>query len=126
MSGVLFRRANQSNAEYAKSTSLTSVFICRHWRDNGRKLAHGHIADTGFESVWLLYRNREPLPQGASISVKIAAGKAGFQARGRVIYSDPNSGSGVEFQGVEPRYQAILEEWLLEAQGMDHIDKGTD
>jgi hypothetical protein len=67
-----------------------------------------------------------PLPQGASISVKNAAGQAGFQARGRVIYSDPNSGSGVEFQGVEPRYQAILEEWLLEAQGMDHIDKGTD
>ena len=67
-----------------------------------------------------------PLPQGTSISVKIAAGKAGFQARGRVIYSDPNSGSGVEFQGVEPGHQAILEEWLLEAQGMDHIDQGTD
>ena len=67
-----------------------------------------------------------PLPQGTSISVKISAGKAVFQARGRVIYSEPNSGSGVEFQGVEPRYQAILEEWLLEAQGMDHIDQGTD
>jgi hypothetical protein len=67
-----------------------------------------------------------PLPQGASLSVKISAGKAGFQARGRVIYSEPNTGSGVEFQGVEPRYQAILEEWLLEARGMDHIDQGTD
>ena len=64
-----------------------------------------------------------PLPQGASISVKIAAGKAGFQARGRVIYSDPNTGSGVEFQGVEPHYQAVLEEWLLEAKGIDEIDK---
>jgi hypothetical protein len=66
-----------------------------------------------------------PLPQGTSISVKISAGKAGFQARGRVIYSEPNTGSGVEFQGVEPRYQSILEEWLLEATGMDQIDKGT-
>ena len=62
-----------------------------------------------------------PLPQGASLSVKISAGKAGFQARGRVIYSDANAGSGVEFQGVEPHYQAILEEWLLEARGIDEI-----
>ena len=66
-----------------------------------------------------------PLPQGASITIRVSAGKAGFQARGRVIYSDPNKGSGVEFQGVEPHYQAILEEWLLEAKGIDQIDKGT-
>jgi len=62
-----------------------------------------------------------PLPQGASVSVKISAGKAGFQARGRVIYSEVNAGSGVEFQGVESHYQAILEEWLLEARGIDEI-----
>jgi len=65
-----------------------------------------------------------PLPQGTLILVKISAGKASFQARGRVIYSEPNTGSGVEFQGVEPRYQSILEEWLLEATGIDQIDKG--
>jgi hypothetical protein len=46
--------------------------------------------------------------------------------RGRVIYSEPNTGSGVEFQGVEPHYQSILEEWLLEATSMDQVDKGTD
>ena len=66
-----------------------------------------------------------PMPQGASVSIKISAGKASFQARGRVIYSEPNMGSGVEFQSVEPGHQAILEEWLLEATGMDRIDKGT-
>jgi hypothetical protein len=62
-----------------------------------------------------------PLPQGASITIKVSAGKAGFQARGRVIYSDPNTGSGVEFQGVEPHYQAVLEEWLLEAKDIDKV-----
>jgi len=62
-----------------------------------------------------------PLPQGASVSVKISAGKTGFQARGVVIYSEVNAGSGVEFQGVESHYQAILEEWLLEARGIDEI-----
>jgi hypothetical protein len=64
-----------------------------------------------------------PLPEGASITIKVAAGKTGFQARGRVVYSDANTGSGVEFQGVEPRYQAVLEEWLLEAKGIDRIDQ---
>lgn len=55
--------------------------------------------------------------------IKVFAGKAGFQARGRIIYSDPNTGSGVEFQGVESHHQAVLEEWLLEASGMDQIDE---
>jgi len=64
-----------------------------------------------------------PLPEGASITIKVSAGKTVFQARGRVIYSEPNAGSGVEFQGVEPHYQSVLEEWLLEAQGIDKIDK---
>ena len=59
-----------------------------------------------------------PMSPGATITIKVFAGKSGFQARGRVIYSDLNTGSGVEFQGIEPRYQAILEEWLLEARGI--------
>jgi hypothetical protein len=64
-----------------------------------------------------------PLPKGTSITIKVSAGKAAFQARGRVIYSDPNTGSGVEFQGVEPHYQAILEEWLVEAKDMNKTDR---
>src|SRR5215467_9099197 len=60
-----------------------------------------------------------PLPEGSSITVKVTAGKAVFQARGRVIYSDANAGSGVEFQGIEPDSQAVLETWLLEAQDVN-------
>ena len=62
-----------------------------------------------------------PLPEKSLITVKVSAGKTVFQARGLVIYSDPNSGSGVEFQAVEPSYQAVLEEWLLEARDMNPI-----
>jgi PilZ domain len=62
-----------------------------------------------------------PLPEKSLITVKVSAGKTVFQARGLVIYSDPNAGSGVEFQGVEPRYQTVLEEWLLEARDMNPI-----
>jgi hypothetical protein len=61
-----------------------------------------------------------PLPERASLLIKVSAGKAVFQARGLVIYSDPNTGSGVEFQRVEPPYQALLEEWLLEAQDINN------
>jgi PilZ domain len=64
----------------------------------------------------------DPRPEGSSLVIKVSAGKTVFQARGRVIYSDPNLGSGVEFQGVEPAYQAVLEEWLLEAKDVDAID----
>ena len=62
-----------------------------------------------------------PLPERSQITVKVSAGKTVFQARGIVIYSDPNAGSGVEFQAVEPKYQAVLEEWLLEARDMNQI-----
>jgi thymidylate kinase len=56
------------------------------------------------------------LQEGAFITVKVTAATSLFQARGRVVYSDRNVGSGVVFQGVESRHQAVLEEWLLEAQ----------
>src|SRR5258708_141535 len=61
-----------------------------------------------------------PMPQG-TLGNHWSPGKAVFQACGRVIYSDPNMGSGVEFQGVEAPCQAILEEWLLEAKNIDQI-----
>ena len=63
-----------------------------------------------------------PIPEGSSITVKVAAGKTVFQARGRVIYSDVNVGSGVEFQHVERDSQAVLESWLLEVQDINCPD----
>ena len=65
---------------------------------------------------------RSLFAEGSTILIKVSAGKTVFQARGRVIYSDPNEGSGVEFQGVEPAYQAILEEWLLEAKDVNQFE----
>lgn len=65
---------------------------------------------------------RSPLAEGSKLLIKVSAGKTVFQARGQVIYSDPNEGSGVEFQQVEPAYQAILEEWLLEAKDVNKFE----
>lgn len=64
-----------------------------------------------------------PLTERTPITIKVSAGKTVFQARGVVIYSDPNAGSGVEFQGIEPRSQAVLEEWLLEARDVNKFDE---
>ena len=60
------------------------------------------------------------LKEGELITVKVTAGSSVFQARGRVVYSDLNTGSGVEFQDVESRYQSVLEEWLLEAEDINN------
>jgi len=62
-----------------------------------------------------------PLPENASLTIKVSAGKRLFQARGIVIYSDRNARSRVEFQGVEPQYQTVLEHWLLEASVINPI-----
>ena len=64
-----------------------------------------------------------PLPEQSALTIKVTAGTTVFEAHGRVVYSGPNTGSGVEFQRVEPRYQAILEEWLLEAQDINKVDE---
>ena len=64
-----------------------------------------------------------PLPERSSITIRVAAGKKVFQARGRVVYSDHNNGSGVEFQGVAQPYRAVLREWLTEAPPASGSDK---
>ena len=53
---------------------------------------------------------------------QVSAGTTVFQVRGKVVYTDPNTASGVEFRGVESRYQAVLE-WLLETKGINKSDE---
>ena len=67
-------------------------------------------------SVHGCYLCTASLPEGASITIRISAGNSVFQALGRVVYSKPTVGAGVEFRHIEPRYVTVLEEWLLEAK----------
>jgi len=53
-----------------------------------------------------------PFPKGTLVVVKIAAGDAFFEAKCKIIYSQPNMGAGVVFLRVEPDSQASLERWL--------------
>lgn len=56
-----------------------------------------------------------PFPNGTLVLVKISAGEANFQAKSKIIYSQPNMGAGVAFLETEPKYQPVLERWLEEA-----------
>jgi len=53
-----------------------------------------------------------PFPMGTMVLVKIAAGDAFFEARSRVVYSQPNMGAGVGFLEIAAGSQAVLERWL--------------
>jgi len=57
-----------------------------------------------------------PFPMGTLVLVKIAAGDAFFQAKGKIIYSQMNMGAGVSYLQIEPESQAVLERWLDEAE----------
>lgn len=57
-----------------------------------------------------------PFPTDTSILVKIVRGLVFFQARGKVVYSQPNLGMGVAFQKVHPEFRQVLEGWLQEEQ----------
>lgn len=57
-----------------------------------------------------------PFPTGTMVLVKISAGDGFFEAKSKIIYSQPNMGAGVGFLHVEPNSQTALERWLDEAK----------
>jgi hypothetical protein len=57
-----------------------------------------------------------PFPQNTLVLVKIFAGDDFFQAKGKIIYVQPNLGAGVSFLEIEPQHLPILQRWLEQAQ----------
>jgi hypothetical protein len=53
-----------------------------------------------------------PFPKGTLVLVKISAGDAFFEAKSKIVYSQPNMGAGVGFLEVAPPSQEVLERWL--------------
>ena len=58
---------------------------------------------------------KAPFPRGTRVSLKVANSKATFSAVGNVIHNLPDEGMGMAFVQVEAKDQAVLEEWLAEA-----------
>ena len=53
-----------------------------------------------------------PFPKDTLVLVKISAGDAFFEAKSKIIYSQPNMGAGLGFVEIAPPSQAVLERWL--------------
>ena len=56
--------------------------------------------------------SKAPFPKGTGVRLKITNSKANFSAVGHVAYNLPDEGMGIAFVLVEPKDQAVLEEWL--------------
>jgi hypothetical protein len=71
------------------------------------------VSEIGLNGCYLDLTN--PLPEGTAVVVKIFSGADFFQAPATVVYSHPNLGMGVQFQGVNPLFGIVLKKWLLAA-----------
>jgi len=58
---------------------------------------------------------KAPSPKGTRVSLKISNSKANFSAVGNVSHNLSDEGMGIEFVQVEAKDQAVLKEWLAEA-----------
>src|SRR3981189_3885022 len=52
-----------------------------------------------------------PFPTGTMVLVKIAAADAFFEAKGKIVYSQPNMGAGGGVLEVAPPSQQALDRW---------------
>ena len=59
--------------------------------------------------------SKAPFPKGTGVRLKITNSKANFSAVGHVAYNLPDKGMGIAFVQLEPKDQAVLEEWLAPA-----------
>jgi hypothetical protein len=57
-------------------------------------------------------KTRAPFPVGTEVRVRIACAGADFAAIGNVTGNVSPEGMGIEFVEIEPKYQAVIEEWL--------------
>jgi len=58
---------------------------------------------------------KAPSPKGTRVSLKISNSTANFSAVGNVTHNLSDEGMGIEFVQVEGKDQAVLKEWLAEA-----------
>jgi len=58
---------------------------------------------------------KAPSPKGTRVSLKISNSKANFSAVGNVTHNLSGEGMGIGFVQVEAKDQAVLEDWLAEA-----------
>src|ERR1700722_10569477 len=55
-----------------------------------------------------------PFHLGTAVTLRIVRDQGAFQAKAKVVYSDPSFGMGLAFEALDPEQRTILENWLAE------------
>jgi PilZ domain len=58
-----------------------------------------------------------PFPIGMAVATQIVYQEEKFEAKGRVLYSQPNMGMGVSFDEMDPALEKLLLKWIAELEG---------
>jgi len=105
------------NGDHRREARYPFVATAEVFDEQSSSTIWARLGDLSLHGCFIRMIN--PLPRGASITVRVSAGTSIFHARGKVVNGQPGRGVGVEFQEIEPVYLAVLEDWLLEAKNLN-------
>jgi hypothetical protein len=74
------------------------------------KLLVGHTKDLTLFRCFV--KTMTPFEEGTKVRLTISHAGVKFVGRGKVVYSQPNSGMGISFVTIEPKSQEVLDQWL--------------
>ena len=55
-----------------------------------------------------------PFSVGTTVTLRVVRDQGAFEAKAKVVYSDPSFGMGLAFDGLDKEQRAILENWVAE------------
>jgi hypothetical protein len=84
---------------------------------SGTRLS-ARISELGMGGCYIDVLN--PFPKDLAVQVKIVRDQGAFEAKAKVVYSDPKFGMGLAFSEVTPEQRAVLEGWLVELVTLLH------
>jgi hypothetical protein len=59
----------------------------------------------------------KPLTAGTKVGIRIVHRGCNFQALGKVVYAQLDSGMGIVFTSIQPNDQLVLDKWIAELRG---------
>lgn len=61
-------------------------------------------------------------PSGTAVKLAAMRENGSFEAKARVVYSQPNIGMGLQFSTIEPHHLSTLNKWLAQlSTGVDEV-----
>jgi len=112
-SGESFWEATPLGAERRRTPRYTFIASAELIEETSDVRIATRISELSLHGCYLDMMN--PFPVATFVLVKISAGDAFFQAKSKIVYSQPNMGAGVVFLETQAEYQPVLERWLDEA-----------